>query len=81
MSLIVDDNATNRRILSLQLQSWHMLPQDTESPFEALAWLREGQAFDVAVLDMQMPGLDGLARPGNPGAAGAEPASMPAHHA
>ena len=59
-ALIVDDNATNRRILSLQLQSWHMVPQDTASPFEALAWLREGQAFDVAVLDMQMPDLDGL---------------------
>jgi signal transduction histidine kinase/DNA-binding response OmpR family regulator len=64
-ALIVDDNATNRRVLSLQLQAWHMLTQDTHSPLEALAWLREGTPamaeLDVVVLDMQMPELDGLA--------------------
>ena len=58
-ALIVDDNDTNRRILALQLRSWQMSTQDTGSPFEALAWLREGRVFDVVVLDMQMPGLDG----------------------
>ena len=41
--LIVDDNATNRLILSRQVESWHMLPQATASPSEALEWLREGQ--------------------------------------
>ncbi|MGE5603483.1 MAG: response regulator [Nitrososphaerales archaeon] len=63
-ALIVDDNATNRRVVSLQLEGWQMLTQDAESPFEALEWLRDGAhaapAFDVVVLDMQMPGLDGL---------------------
>jgi GAF domain-containing protein/CheY-like chemotaxis protein len=59
--LIVDDNATNRRILSLQTTRWGMLPKDTESPAQALAWLQEGAAFDLAIVDMQMPQMDGLA--------------------
>ena len=58
--LIVDDNATNRRILTLQAQSWGMQPQDTGDPAEALSWVQEGRSFDVAVLDMQMPDMDGL---------------------
>ena len=58
--LIVDDNATNRRILSLQTQSWGMLPADTASPFEALEWINRGDPFDVALLDMKMPEMDGL---------------------
>jgi signal transduction histidine kinase len=58
--LIVDDNATNRRILSLHTQAWAMLPQETASPAEALAWLRQGQQFDIALLDMNMPQMDGL---------------------
>jgi signal transduction histidine kinase/DNA-binding response OmpR family regulator/HPt (histidine-containing phosphotransfer) domain-containing protein len=59
--LIVDDNATNRRILSRQVEMWHMLPQATASPRQALDWLRAGEtAFDVAILDMQMPDMDGL---------------------
>jgi PAS domain S-box-containing protein len=59
--LIVDDNATNRQILTLQAQSWNMLTQAAESGFEALDWLRKGEKFDMAILDMQMPGMDGLA--------------------
>ncbi len=59
--LIVDDNSTNRRILTLQTQSWGMLPRDTGSPAEALAWIRRGDPFDVAFLDLQMPEMDGLA--------------------
>lgn len=59
--LIVDDNATNRRILALQTRSWGMLPRDCESPAEALAWLDHEDPFDVAILDMHMPEMDGLA--------------------
>jgi signal transduction histidine kinase/DNA-binding response OmpR family regulator len=58
--LIVDDNATSRRILSLQTQSWGMLPQSTGSPSDALDWLRSGDRFDLAVIDRQMPEVDGL---------------------
>ncbi|HEX9015098.1 MAG TPA: response regulator [Chloroflexota bacterium] len=59
--LIVDDNATNRRILSRQAESWQMLPTETSSGAEALALLKQVRPFDVAILDMQMPGMDGLA--------------------
>ncbi|MGB0383392.1 MAG: response regulator [Ardenticatenaceae bacterium] len=58
--LIVDDIATNRRILKTQAQSWGMQTRDTAEPKEALQWIREGALFDVAILDMQMPEMDGL---------------------
>ncbi|GAC1342280.1 MAG: hypothetical protein NVSMB27_00960 [Ktedonobacteraceae bacterium] len=58
--LIVDDNATNRTILTLQTQSWGMLPAAYASGQEALAQILSGSAFDVAILDMQMPDMDGL---------------------
>ncbi len=59
-ALIVDDNPTNRRILMLQTQAWGMRPRETGSPLEALAWLRQGEPFDVAFVDVQMPEMDGL---------------------
>jgi len=58
--LAVDDNDTNRRILVLQGQSWGMLVRDTRRPQEALEWVKRGDPFDVAILDMQMPEMDGL---------------------
>jgi signal transduction histidine kinase/DNA-binding response OmpR family regulator/HPt (histidine-containing phosphotransfer) domain-containing protein len=58
--LIVDDNATNRRILVAQAASWQMLTRDTASPHEALEWVRQGEPFDVALLDVHMPEMDGL---------------------
>jgi CheY-like chemotaxis protein len=58
--LIVDDNATNRQILTLQGQSWGMLTRAAHSGMEALDWLCQGEFFDLAILDMQMPGMDGL---------------------
>ena len=58
--LIVDDNATNRSILTLQTQSWGMLPYAYASGQEVLAQIQSGIAFDVAILDMQMPDMDGL---------------------
>lgn len=57
--LIVDDSATNRRILARQTQLWGMTSRETESPREALAWIEGGEQFDVAILDMQMPDMDG----------------------
>ncbi len=58
--LIVDDNTTNCQILIRQAQSWGMLSQATESGQEALAWLSQGEQYDIAILDMQMPGMDGI---------------------
>jgi len=58
--LIVDDNATNRRILRLETQRWGMIARETAYPSEALQWIRQGDSFDVALLDMQMPEMDGL---------------------
>ena len=58
--LIVDDNATNRRVLSLQTERWGMVPRATESPAEALDWIRQGDHFNVGILDMQMPEMDGI---------------------
>jgi len=57
--LIVDDNATNRRILCLQLGSWGLLPTGVASGAEALARIAKGETYDVAIFDLQMPGMDG----------------------
>ena len=59
--LVVDDNATNRRVLALQAEKWGMVSRATESPAEALRWLATGEAFDAAILDMHMPEMDGIA--------------------
>ena len=58
--LVVDDNPTNCQILATQLRKWGMVPRDTRVATEALDWLRSGEQFDLAILDMQMPGMDGL---------------------
>jgi PAS domain S-box-containing protein len=59
--LIVDDNATNREIVGRLARSWGMEPVVAEVPSEALALVDAGEPFDVAVLDMMMPEMDGLA--------------------
>jgi PAS domain S-box-containing protein len=58
--LIVDDNDTNRFVLSKQLQSWGLIPLSAESGPAALSLLKQDTSFDLAILDMQMPGMDGL---------------------
>jgi PAS domain S-box-containing protein len=58
--LIVDDNETNRRLLVAQTRAWNMLPRETALPHEAITWIKRGDQFDIALLDMQMPELDGL---------------------
>jgi signal transduction histidine kinase/CheY-like chemotaxis protein/putative methionine-R-sulfoxide reductase with GAF domain len=57
--LVVDDNATNRKLLVLQATKWGMTAAETASPHEALKWLAEGRVFDIAIVDMQMPQMDG----------------------
>ncbi len=60
-ALIVDDNSTNRRILTAQLGKWSIKVKDTESPETALKWMRDGERFDVCLVDLFMPGMDGIA--------------------
>ena len=59
-----DDNTTNRHILRLQLGSWRMRCREADSGAAALAAMRDSAAanddFDLALLDMQMPEMDGL---------------------
>jgi PAS domain S-box-containing protein len=59
--LIVDDHATNREIVSRQVRPWGMRPMGVQHPSEALALIEAGDRFDVVLLDMQMPEMDGLA--------------------
>jgi two-component system sensor histidine kinase/response regulator len=63
-ALVVDDNATNRRILEATLRRWGFLPTLAESGAAALIALRQGQAqgkpFPLVLLDFQMPDMDGF---------------------
>ncbi len=62
--LVVDDHATNRRILCEMLSRWGMLPAVAESGETALAAMRQAKAearpFPLVLLDLHMPALDGL---------------------
>ena len=57
--LVVDDNATNREIVSRQARSWGMEAVPVELPSQALELIAAGEPFDVGVLDMVMPEMDG----------------------
>ena len=59
--LVVDDNATNREIVSRHVHSWGMEAMAIASASDALARIEKGEKFDVAVLDLVMPEMDGLA--------------------
>ncbi|MGI9048960.1 MAG: PAS domain S-box protein, partial [Rubrobacteraceae bacterium] len=62
--LIVDDNATNRKILHHQVTTWDIRNESAESGPRALEILREaasrGEPYEAAILDMQMPDMDGM---------------------
>lgn len=59
--MIVDDNETNRKVLTLQTKSWGMHPTAYKSSSEALQALKNGITFQLGLLDMQVPDMDGLA--------------------
>jgi PAS domain S-box-containing protein len=58
--LVVDDNETNRSILALHTQRWGMAVTPCGSGEETLGLMQAGKEFDAAVIDMVMPGMDGL---------------------
>lgn len=57
--LIVDDNATNREVLRKQLENWGADVTEAEDGIGALKIMRNNPDFDLAILDMHMPGMDG----------------------
>jgi signal transduction histidine kinase/DNA-binding response OmpR family regulator len=57
--LVVDDNATNRKVLEAQLRDWRMIPASVSSAAEALERLAT-RTFDLVLLDYQMPDVDGV---------------------
>ncbi|EWH08929.1 sensory box histidine kinase/response regulator [Catenovulum agarivorans DS-2] len=60
-ALLVDDNATNLEILRNQLAIWEINSQQALSPIVALEIVRNSQTvFDLAIVDMQMPEMDGI---------------------
>jgi PAS domain S-box-containing protein len=62
--LVVDDNATNRQILKHQVESWGMMHEEANGGEHALKLLRRAaqrnEQFDLVVLDLMMPGMDGF---------------------
>jgi urea ABC transporter urea binding protein len=58
--LIVDDNATTRRLLTLQTQAWGIEAWAATSGRQALEWLAQPTPFDLAIVDLQMPEMNGL---------------------
>jgi len=63
-ALVVDDNSTNRRILTGLLWLWKMRPASAASGMEALGMLRQaaerGDPFSLVLTDCHMPGMDGF---------------------
>lgn len=58
--LIVDSNATNRQMLTLQTEAWGMLVEAAESAAQALALIQQCAPFSLAILNMDIPEMDGL---------------------
>ncbi|WP_190275803.1 PAS domain-containing hybrid sensor histidine kinase/response regulator [Thiorhodovibrio frisius] len=63
--LIVDDNATNRQVLRGRMLEWRLRPVDTAEATDALRLLYQAldddDPFALALIDLQMPGMDGAA--------------------
>ena len=58
--MIVDDNSTNLQILEYQCKKWGMICHAFSQPTQAINILKKGNEWDLAILDMQMPGMDGV---------------------
>ncbi|MGI4021217.1 MAG: response regulator [Janthinobacterium lividum] len=58
--LIVDDNLTLSNLFKTQLERWKLVPFVANSGKQALQILNQEAGFDLALIDMQMPGMDGI---------------------
>ena len=58
--LIVDDNPTNLKLLTQQIQKWGINVFTAESGLQALELINSNENFDMAIIDMRMPQMDGL---------------------
>ncbi len=62
-ALVVDDNDTNRKVLRKQLERWHVVVHEAAGGVHALQRMRQfadgDQIYDIILIDMQMPGMDG----------------------
>ena len=59
--LVIEDNATNRRIITQRGQQWGMTVETAANSRDALALLAQGDLFDAVILDLELPDKDGLA--------------------
>jgi len=62
--LIIDDHTASRTSLKRQAEVWGLVPSAAVSSEEALNWIKQGQQFDLAIVDMQMAGLGGASLAG-----------------
>ncbi|QQS37703.1 MAG: response regulator [Ignavibacteriales bacterium] len=58
--LVVDDNETNRKILTAQTEQWGMKCTTVQSPSKAIEVLKGDSLYDAAILDFQLPEMDGI---------------------
>jgi signal transduction histidine kinase/CheY-like chemotaxis protein/HPt (histidine-containing phosphotransfer) domain-containing protein len=58
--LIVDDNEANLKIVDLQCKKWGFKTHTTSEPLEAINLIKQGEPFDMAIVDMQMQEMNGL---------------------
>ena len=59
-ALIVEDSTASRRVLTELAAKWGLVPQSVETPEQALELVLHGGEFDLAILDLQLPGMDGI---------------------
>ena len=59
-ALVVDDLEESLALTVAHCRRWGLGVEATSSPLEGLGWIREGREYDVAILDMEMPEMDGI---------------------
>jgi CheY-like chemotaxis protein/HPt (histidine-containing phosphotransfer) domain-containing protein len=58
--LVIEDSATNRRIIQSRVEQWGMRVETAANSREALKLLSQSQGFDAVIIDLQLPDMDGL---------------------